>query len=157
MALHIADYYIVRDRIVLDDGQVETPPADFELGAAREGGLRRLDSKVFRFVLPRHAEVGDTGMLAYMLDPVPFGGEVDIEYEILLNEHSVQRLRIQSGMVRGLWGLVRSNWLWEVPAVDAVPRENNLLEFREIQTRSHGGVLRFFNIVLWFQRAVAEP
>jgi hypothetical protein len=157
MALHIADYYIVRDRIVLDDGQFETPPADFELGGAGEAEARLLDSKFFRFALPSHAAVGDTGILAYMLDPVPFGGEIDIEYEILLNEHSVQRLRIQSGMLRGLWGLVRGNWLWEVPAVDAVPRENNLLEFREIQTRSHGGILRFFNVVLWFQRAVAEP
>jgi hypothetical protein len=144
MALHIADYLIVRD--------AQGDAANFLLPDERdiEGELRRLDVRTFRFRLPSLAAVEDTGILAYVLDGVPFGGEVDIEYEIAINEHTVQRHRIQSTMMRGLWGLVRSNWLLEAP-------DENVLEFREIERRSRGGTLNFSNLVLWFQRAVAAP
>ena len=144
MALHIADYLIIRD----EQGQ----PANFALPEDDpDRKLAELQIRTFNFSLPSHAAVGDTGILAYVLDGVPRAGELDIEYDIVINGHSLHRTtRIQSSMTRGLWGLVRSNWLFESPA-------ENVLEFQEIRRRSNGGYLTFNNIVLWFQRSVAEP
>jgi phenolic acid decarboxylase len=48
-----------------------------------------------------------------MLDPVPFGGEVDVEYEIRINNERLHRYRIETTMIRGLWDQVRDNLLWE--------------------------------------------
>ena len=143
MALHIADYLIVRD----DEGSF----ADFEL-IEDVGELIRIDDQVrtFRFTLSSHAAVGDTGMLSYVLDGIPFDGELDIEYKILINDHRVEQSRIKSTMLRGLWGAVSGNWLNQPP-------EENEIVFQLVNRRSNGGNLRFKNIVVWYQRSVAEP
>ena len=154
MAMNIADYLIVRDRVAGNGGQVHTPPADLKLPDDEVHG-DGFGLKAFRFELPTHAVTGERALLAYVLDPVPFGGDVDVEYEIRMNDAPITQVRIESTMLRGLWDQVPGNVLWQrsTDQVD-VPRENNLLEFRLVNRRSNGGHLRFFNIVLWFQRTV---
>lgn len=154
MAMNIADYLIVRDRVAGNDGQIHTPPADLKLPDDEVDG-DGFGLKVFRFELPAHAVTNERALLAYMLDPVPLSGEVDVEYEIRLNDVHITRIRIESTMMRGMWDQVPGNVLWERSTDQVVvPRENNLLEFRLVNRRSNGGHLRFFNIVLWFQRTV---
>ncbi len=144
MALHIADYKVIR----YEDGRW----ADFRL----PDDERRDTWEAFLFAMPSHAVVAETAVLSYMLDPVPFGGEVDIEYDIRINDERIARHRIESTMLRSLTALVKGDLLLAQPAIEDPP-PNNRIEFRMIQRRSNGGYLRVFNAVLWFQRSVAAP
>lgn len=154
--MNIADYQIVRDRIVGNDHQVRTPPASLKLPDDDVHG-DGFGLKSYRFELPTHAVTGERALLAYMLDPVPFGGEVDVEYEIRLNDHHISQVRIESTMMRGMWDQIPPDVLWARSTDQVeVPRENNLLEFRLVNRRSNGGHLHFYNVVLWLQRTVPE-
>jgi len=144
--VNIADYIIIRD----NDGRW----AKFDL----PDDDHHLAQQVRRFLLPDNVRVDEAAILSYMLDGVPFGDELDVEYAIRLNDHHIMSQRIKSTQTRGLSDLVGGDIL--VPRPAHLPEGalgNNRIEFNEVQRRSNGGYLRFYNIVLWFQRTVREP
>jgi len=166
MALHVADYLVLRDDIldedgepILDrDGHPKTRWADFWLPWDQISPGYRDGEKWLTFNLPRHAVPSEAVLLSYELGPTasPDGDGFRIEYEIVIktdtDEHHVRRHRTTSLTTRGLWARVPGRWLLEHPSQNTL-----LFRVRETERGPTVGRARFSKIILWFQREVGEP
>jgi hypothetical protein len=145
MTAHIADYKVIR--------------ADpFRLPVYRETErLRRIESqeRSFTFRLPPRAVVRERAIVAFIANP---SSDVErIDYEIEINGHSFDMTALGSSVTRGLWRIVGGGVLLEPPADDG-EAENNTITFRVLGDIGdiRGDHIKFSDVVLWFQRAVAE-
>jgi hypothetical protein len=141
MSAHIADYVLMQPR-----GSFTLPVWN----TTEHLAVMTETEAVRSFRLPEGAVLAEPSIIAFVADPS--SNTERIEYEIEINGHVIPMGNFGSGVTRGLWKIVGGNVL---RAGDA-----NTITFRVLEDEipEHGGqpTVKFLDIVLWFQRAVAE-
>ena len=140
MSAHIADYVLMQDR---DSFRLPVWRTTAHLAVIDEA------EKTVTFRLPSNTVLDEPSIIAFVANP---SAKERIEYEIEINGHVFAMGDFGSGVVRGLWKVVGGGVL----RAD----DSNSITFRTLegQVPEHGGqpTIKFSDIVLWFQRAVAE-
>ena len=141
MSAHIADYVLMQDRSSFSLPVWKTTE---HLAIMEEKEMVR------SFRLPANAVLDEPSIIAFVADPSP--NTERIEYELEINGHVLPMGNFGSGVTRGLWKIVGGNILRA--------GDSNSVTFRILENEipEHGGqpTVKFLDIVLWFQRAVAE-
>ena len=145
MSAHIADYVLMQDR---DSFSLPGPRPTAEFDEWGEVNTQ-ITEKTLTFRLPSNTVLDEPSIIAFVANP---SAKERIEYEIEINGHVFAMGDFGSGVVRGLWKVVGGGVL----RAD----DSNSITFRTLegQVPEHGGqpTIKFSDIVLWFQRAVAE-
>jgi len=141
MSAHIADYVLMQDR-----GSFRLPTWQTTARLA----IIDVVERELAFRLPSNAVLDESAIIAFIADPS--SNTERTEYEIEINGHVYAMGNFGSGVARAMWKVVGGNVL---EAGDA-----NRVIFRILDVRrpDNGGqpTVKFSDIVLWFQRAVAE-
>lgn len=141
MSAHISDYVLMQDR---DSFRLPVWRTTEHLAVMNE------TEKTLSFRLPTNSVLDEPSIIAFIVDPS--ADTERIEYEIEINGHVFPMGNLGTGVRRGLWKIVSGGVLRA--------GDSNSITFRvlEDQVPEHGGqpTLKFSDIVLWFQRAVAE-
>jgi hypothetical protein len=129
--------------VVAGDSKVRVPEGEYS------GRLYRLDNppedfKIdFNFDIPEEVRVDDDArfIVAFVLDP---SSGADMPYRVRLNDVEIKSGRAVGGVARGLWEVVRTDLLREVP-------QHNTIEFWALPTPDSRGFLEFSDVVVWFK------
>jgi hypothetical protein len=102
------------------------------------------------FQLPSNAVLDEPSIIAFVADPSANTERID--YEIAINGRVFPMGNVGTGVKRGLWKLVPGGVL------RAGNANNITFTTTHVEIPEHGGkpTIEFSDIVLWFQRAVAE-
>ena len=141
MSAHIADYVLMQNR----------KSFDLPVWQTTEHLAKIVTNQIqLAFRLPSNAVLDEPSIIAFVADPS--GNTVRTDYEIQINGHVFDMGNVATGVKRGLWRLVPGGVLNEGNA--------NMITFTTtyVEIPEHGGqpTIEFSDIVLWFQRAVAE-
>ena len=141
MSAHIADYVLMQNR---DSFRLPVWQTTEHFANVIE------NENTLTFRLPPNAVLDEPSIIAFVADPS--AATESTEYEIEINGHVFAMGNFGTGVKRGLWKIVSGGVLRA--------GESNSITFRTlaVQIPDHGGqpTVKFGDIVLWFQRAVAE-
>ena len=141
MSAHIADYVLMQNRTSFRLPVWQT---------TEHLATVVTNQNQLAFRLPSNAVLDEPSIIAFVAEPT--GNTVRTDYEVEINGHVFDMGNVGTGVKRGLWKLVPAGVLNEGDA--------NTVTFRttDVEIPDHGGqpTIEFSDIVLWFQRAVAE-
>lgn len=129
--------------VAVGDSKVKVPEGDYSERLYRPQDPPE-DFKIdFDFDIPEGVQVnhGARFIVAFMMDP---SSGADMPYQVRLNDVQIMSGHASGGVARGMWEIVRTDLLRELP-------EHNAIEFWALPNSDSRGFLYFSDLVVWFK------